>query len=68
MNIWASMFCMGNPDKKKPDDIVKLYFDDELDDEFDGEHKNSLPTPDECKGMLEEINAINDHFKEKAEE
>jgi hypothetical protein len=55
---------MGNPDKKKPDDIVKLYFDDE----FDGEHKNSLPTPDECKGMLEEINAINDHFKEKAEE
>ena len=58
------MFCMGNPDKKKPDDIVKLYFDDELDDE----HKNSLPTPDECKEMLEEINAINDHFKEKAEE
>ena len=58
------MFCMGNPDKKKPEDIVKLYFDDELDDE----QKNSLPTPDECKEMLEEINAINDHLKEKAEE
>ena len=64
MNIWASMFCMGNPDKKKPDDIVKLYFDDEL----DNEHEDSLPTPEERKEMLAEINAINAHFKEKAEE
>jgi hypothetical protein len=64
MNIWASMFCMGNPDKKKPDDIVKLYFDDELDDE----HEDSLPTPEERKEMLAEINAINAQFKEKAEE
>jgi hypothetical protein len=55
---------MGNPDKKKPDDIVKLYFDDELDDE----HEGSLPTPEERKEMLAEINAINAHFKEKAEE
>lgn len=60
------MFCMGNPDKKGPVDIVKLYFDDELDD--DDEHKDSLPTPEECKEMLAEINAINAHFKEKAEE
>ena len=28
MNMWASMFCMGNPQGKMPQDIVKLYFDD----------------------------------------
>ena len=33
IQAWASMFCMGNPDRKRPTDIVKLYFDD--DDEMD---------------------------------
>lgn len=28
MNIWASMFCMGNPENKLPHDVVHLYFDD----------------------------------------
>ena len=28
MNVWASMFCMGNPDHKLPEDIAHLYFDD----------------------------------------
>ena len=28
MQIWASMFCMGNPEKKTPSDILHLYFDD----------------------------------------
>jgi len=29
MNIWASMFCMGNKNNVKPNDIIKLYFDEE---------------------------------------
>ena len=28
MQVWASMFCMGNPEKKLPTDIIHLYFDD----------------------------------------
>lgn len=34
MNMWASMFCMGNPEHKLPTDIVKLYFDDDDRDEI----------------------------------
>ena len=26
------MFCMGNPDRKSPSDIFKLYFDDDEED------------------------------------
>ena len=37
INAWASMFCMGNPHHKEPADIVKLYFDDELDDAEDSQ-------------------------------
>jgi hypothetical protein len=28
MNVWASMFCMGNPEHKLPEDITHLYCDD----------------------------------------
>ena len=27
MQVWASMFCMGNPNKVKPDEIFPLYCD-----------------------------------------
>ena len=27
-NVWASMFCMGNPERKMPEDIIHLYSDD----------------------------------------
>lgn len=27
IQAWASMFCMGNPKGKKPEDILDLYFD-----------------------------------------
>lgn len=27
LNVWASMFCMGNPDRVRPEDIFKLYCD-----------------------------------------
>ncbi len=35
MNMWASMFCMGNPNHKEPQDILHLYFDDWDDDDAD---------------------------------
>ena len=32
IQAWASMFCMGNPNRKSPSDIFKLYFDDDEED------------------------------------
>ena len=58
------MFCMGNPHHKEPADIVKLYFDDELDDIEDSQ---SI-TPEECAALQAEMDAINAQLKEKAEE
>ena len=58
------MFCMGNPHHKEPADIVKLYFDDELDDVEDSQ----TLTPEECAALQAEMDAINAHLKEKAEE
>jgi hypothetical protein len=52
MQVWASMFCMGNPEKKSPTDILHLYFDD-----FD---KDEAPvSEDEIRQMQEEMVAIN---------
>ena len=52
MQVWASMFCMGNPEKKSPTDILHLYFDD-----FD---KDEVPvSEDEIRQMQEEMVAIN---------
>ena len=31
IQAWASMFCMGNPNKVAPNDIFHLYFDDDDD-------------------------------------
>lgn len=52
MNMWASMFCMGNPNHKQPQDVLPLYFDD-WDDDID------LPTEDEIANVVAEINAVN---------
>jgi hypothetical protein len=53
MQVWASMFCMGNPEKKTPSDIVHLYFDD-----FDKESYHPI-SDDEIRQMQEEMAAIN---------
>lgn len=53
MQVWASMFCMGNPDKKSPTDILHLYFDD-----FDKESDQPI-SDDEIRHMQEEMAAIN---------
>ena len=53
MQVWASMFCMGNPEKKTPLDIFHLYFDD-WDKDAD------LPISDEeARGLQDTIVAIN---------
>lgn len=28
MNVWASMFCMGNPKGIEPQELIHLYFDE----------------------------------------
>lgn len=33
LQVWASLFCLGNPEKKLPTDIIHLYFDDDEEDE-----------------------------------
>ena len=53
MQVWASMFCMGNPDKKTPTDIFHLYFDD-----WDKEPDQPI-SDDEIRQMQEEMAAIN---------
>ena len=53
MQVWASMFCMGNPEKKAPSDILHLYFDD-----FDKESDQPI-SDDEIRQMQEEMAAIN---------
>lgn len=59
MNIWASMFCMGNPRNVKPDELFKLYFDD------DDISNDAGITDEEAQQMLEDLNAINRQLREK---
>jgi hypothetical protein len=61
MNIWASMFCMGNPRNVKPDELFKLYFDD------DDEMNDAGITDEEAQQMLEDLNAINRQLRDKRE-
>lgn len=59
MNIWASMFCMGNPRNVKPDELFKLYFDD------DDVSNDAGITDEEAQQMLEDLNAINRQLRKK---
>ena len=61
MNIWASMFCMGNPRNVKPDELFKLYFDD------DDVANDAEITDEEAQQMLEDLNAINRQLRDKRE-
>ena len=47
LTVWASMFCMGNPQHKEPQEIVPLYFDKEEEDE--------IPDDDEVARIRQEI-------------
>lgn len=50
------MYCMGNPKHKSPQDILHLYFDDEMEDD-----EEEIPglTPEECAELQAEMDAIN---------
>ena len=61
MYIWASMFCMGNPRNVKPDELFKLYFDD------DDVSNDAGITDEEAQQMLEDLNAINRQLRDKRE-
>lgn len=61
MNIWASMFCMGNPRNVKPDELFKLYFDD------DDVSNDAGITDEEAQQMLEDLNSINKQLRAKRE-
>ena len=60
MQIHAATFCMGNPDKVKPTDIVHLYFDD-----YKGQEEPPK-TPEEMEKMQTELDALAaQYFKKK---
>ena len=61
MNIWASMFCMGNPKNVKPKDLFKLYFEKEA-----GWDAPPL-TDEERMKMQEEMRQWNAHIHEGSE-
>lgn len=56
------MFCMGNPDRKRPEDIFKLYFDDD-------DTVNTPPLTEEERAELQaEIDAWNASIQSKKAE
>ena len=59
MNVWASMFCMGNPERKNPQDIIPLYFDN-----YKGQ--DAPPLSDRERQELQaEIDAMNAEYERK---
>ena len=53
------MFCMGNPNHKEPEDIIKLYFDRYM---FSTE---SQLTDDDRAGLLADMAAMNEELAKK---
>lgn len=55
IQAWSSAFCMGNKEKKTPEDLFHLYCDDYIDpDEFE-----ARMTEDEVRGLQAEMAAYN---------
>lgn len=53
LNVWASAFCMGNPNNVQPHELIKLYFDDD-------EGQDAPPIDeDDIKELIAEMDAIN---------
>jgi len=53
IQAWASAFCMGNPNKKEPEDIFHLYCDDYI------EESEEQVTKEEVDNLQAEMSAIN---------
>jgi hypothetical protein len=55
LTAWGSIFSMGNPQHKTPEDITgKLYFDRYIQDE----DESNLPTEDEVDELYAEATAL----------
>ena len=58
------MFCMGNPHKKQPQDILPLYFD-----EWDNDEDDGMPISEEEKQELVDLmNRMNEQQTTPADE
>ena len=53
------MFCMGNPNHKVPEDIIKLYFD-----RYVTETETQLTDEDRAE-LLAEMDAMNEELAKK---
>lgn len=60
IQAWASMFCMGNPQKVAPNDIFHLYFDD------DDDKCSAGISDDDAARLQAEMAAINKANRRKA--
>jgi hypothetical protein len=60
MQVWASMFCMGNPNKVAPNDIFHLYFDD------DDDERSAGISDDDAARLQAEMAAINKANRRKS--
>ena len=59
LTIWASMFCLGNPNHKEPEDIIKLYFD-----RYVTETETQLTDEDRAE-LLADMAAMNEELAKK---
>ena len=59
LTIWASMFCLGNPNHKEPEDIIKLYFD-----RYVTETETQLTDEDRAE-LLADMAAMNEELSKK---
>ena len=60
IQAWASMFCMGNPNKVAPNDIFHLYFDD------DDDERSVDISDDDAVRLQAEMAAINKANRRKS--
>ena len=60
IQAWASMFCMGNPNKVAPNDIFHLYFDD------DDDERSAGISDDDAARLQAEMAAINKANRRKS--
>ena len=56
MQAWASAFCMGNKDGKRPQDLVDLYIDHYIDET---EEQLTQQEVDDLQAEMAAINAQN---------
>ena len=57
----ASAFCMGNPNKKTPQDIIHLYIDDYIQD--DDEPQLTLKEAEEMQAIMQDMNRRGNPFR-----